>query len=222
MPNTIDNSVLEKIGVARKPEPKKDELGQTEFLKLMTAQLNNQDPMEPMSSGEFYTQIAQFSAVSGIQDLQKSFTEVANAMFSSQALQASSMVGRDVLVPGSSQSMSAGSGFSGAVDVPAGSPSVILNIHDAAGTLVRRLDLGNRAAGLADFSWDGRDDKGQPLAAGDYEVRSAARIDGVETALGTFLSDRVNSVSIDGGGKGISLNLERQGAVPLSKINQIR
>lgn len=222
MPNTIDNSVLEKIGVAKKQAPKKDALGQTEFLKLMTAQLNNQDPMEPMSSGEFYSQIAQFSAVSGIQDLQKSFSEVATAMFSTQALQASSMVGRDVLVPGSNQSISSGEGLNGAVDIPSSSPAVIVNIHDSAGTLVRRLDLGSRSQGLANFSWDGLDEKGQAVAAGSYEIRSSARLNGAETALGTFLSDRVNSVSIDGGGKGISLNLERQGAVALSKVNQIR
>ncbi len=221
MVNTIDNSVLEKAGVAHKAARKSDTLGQADFLKLMTTQLNNQDPMKPMSSGEFYTQIAQFSSVSGIQDLQRSFSEVASSMFSSQALQASSMVGRDVLVPGSSQIVGDG-GLSGAVDLPSASADLRLAIHDPAGRLVRRLDLGAHAAGMVGFDWDGLDDAGRPVAPGNYEVRAEARIDGRARAIDTYLSDRVNSVSIDGDGKGLTLNLERQGGMALSRIKQIR
>ncbi len=221
MIDRIDNAVLEKAGVARRPDKRPDELGQADFLKLMTTQLNNQDPMKPMSSGEFYTQIAQFSSVAGIQDLQKSFSEVASAMFSSQALQASSMVGRDVLVPGTSQNVGDG-GLDGAIDVPAGGQDVTVAIHDASGTLVRRLDLGARPAGMVPFAWDGLDEEGRPAGAGRYEVRAEARVDGRPTALDTYLSDRVNSVTIDGEGRGITLNLDRQGGMALSQIKQIR
>ena len=70
---TINPSVLEGLGLARKPEVKKEELGQDQFLKLMTTQLQNQDPFKPMENGEFLSQMAQFGTVSGIQGLQDSF-----------------------------------------------------------------------------------------------------------------------------------------------------
>ena len=69
--NPVDQNIFDQLGLSKKPEVKSSELGQSEFLKLMTAQLNNQDPMKPMENGEFFNQIAQFSSVSGIQDLQK-------------------------------------------------------------------------------------------------------------------------------------------------------
>ena len=81
-----------------KTEPKDKSLGQDEFLELMMTQLQNQDPLNPAESGEFLSQIAQFGTVNGITELQQSFSTLASSLQSNQALQASTMVGRSVLV----------------------------------------------------------------------------------------------------------------------------
>jgi len=220
----INNQVLSDLGIG-KPQSaaasNKSQLGQQDFLKLMTTQLNNQDPMKPMASGEFYSQIAQFSSVAGIQDLQKSFTQVASAMLSSQALQASSLVGRDVLVPGESGGLSDGGQLQGAINLPLSAKGVQVDIHDAGGSLIRTLDLGDQSAGLAKFQWDGRDASGQPAAAGTYSMSARGIIDGQQTGLDTLIADRVDSVTINQSGQGVSLNLSGHGAMDLAKVQQI-
>ena len=101
--SNIDNNVssaLSGLGLGEAQAKKKpnDELGQSEFLELMIAQLNNQDPMKPMDNGDFISQMAQFSAVTGLTQLQESFDKLAVSLQSNQALQASSLIGQDVLV----------------------------------------------------------------------------------------------------------------------------
>ena len=101
MTNPIQNTLNSINGLSldsnasTQPKPG-DELGQADFLQLMTAQLEAQDPLKPQESGEFLTQLAQFGTVNGIQELQKSFTGLSNSLLSLQALQASTLVGRTV------------------------------------------------------------------------------------------------------------------------------
>ena len=99
--NDIDTSkVFNQLGLTQTPETKKanDELGQAEFLELMTSQLKFQDPLKPMENGDFLAQMAQFGTVSGINDLNANFNSMAASFQSNQALQASTLVGRKVLV----------------------------------------------------------------------------------------------------------------------------
>lgn len=222
MANTIDNKLLESLNLSRQTDQnKRSELGQKDFLKLMTAQLNNQDPTKPMQSGEFFNQIAQFSAVSGIQGLQTSFQQVANAMYSSQALQASAMVGRSVLIPAAEGELAAGGDISGAVDLPASTNSLVVGVFDQAGQLVRRMDMGTQAAGDVSFSWDGRMDNGAIAPPGIYQVKAEAKIDGKDTALTTALAAKVESVNLGSQGRGISLNLAGREPVDLADVKKI-
>lgn len=219
--NTIDNKLLESLNIAQRGEQKKDSLGQADFLKLMTTQLNNQDPLKPMESGEFFNQIAQFSAVAGIQELQSSFQQVASAMYSSQTLQASAMVGRSVLIPSSTAELKPGEGISGTVELPASTNSLVVGVFDPAGQLVRRLDLGTQPGGDVRFTWDGRSDAGEAMPAGPYRIRAEARIDGEAVALNTLLAAKVESVTMGKGGQGIRLNLAGLGSVDLGDVKQI-
>ena len=100
MSATVDQAKLESLGLAqKKPRVDKKEMGQEDFLKLMTTQLQNQDPMKPMENGDFLAQIAQFSTVDGIGKLQESFEALSGSLHSNQALQASGLIGRNVMVP---------------------------------------------------------------------------------------------------------------------------
>lgn len=218
---TIDTQVLDSLGLARQQDGKRDQLGQAEFLKLMVTQLNNQDPMKPMESGEFYTQIAQFSTVAGIQDLQGSFQQVATALYSSQALQASAMVGRSVMVTADSAQLTPGSEISGMVEVPAATSALSVSIYDSVGQLVRKIDMGAQQEGKAGFNWDGRTSDGEPAAAGLYYIEADMRLGNQTIGLETQLAARVDSVSMGGNGQGITLNLAGMGPIALASVKHV-
>lgn len=221
---TIDTQTLERLGLSgnRQEETKKnDELGQSDFLQLMITQLNNQDPMQPMENGEFYSQIAQFSTVSGIQDLQQTFQQVASALYSGQALQASAMVGRSVLVSSPQANLASGGTVSGVIDVPRDTTQLNVDVYDQAGQLVRRIALGENAAGKAAFEWDGLTNAGEPAAAGTYFMEATMLLGGETFGLETMVANRIDSVTVDSGGQGIVLNLSGGGQTTLANVREI-
>lgn len=223
---TINSQLLDGLGISSAAKTAASEkagsvLGQSDFLKLMTTQLQNQDPTKPMESGEFFNQIAQFSMVAGVEELQSSFQRVADAMFSAQSLQASAMVGRAVLVPGDTVSLAAGGTASAGVSLPASTRNLVVGVVDGSGQLVRRLDLGTQPAGDVTFTWDGRDGNGVAAPAGRYHLVAQMEYDGGTVALETLVSSKVNSVVMGKNGQGITLNLANDAQVALADIVQV-
>jgi flagellar basal-body rod modification protein FlgD len=226
MSNNIDASILSKLGIsnagtAQAAESAKDKLGQKDFLKLMVAQLKNQDPMKPMDNGNFLGQMAQFSSVTGLQELQASFNQLAGVMQSNQALQASALVGRSALVPGNAAVLSSGQAVSGAVDLPASTSDVSLAITDQSGKVVRLMNMGPQASGLASFQWDGKTDAGELAPAGRYKIVANAMLEGKVQAVDTLVAARVESVTLGRGGQESTLNLAGLGSLEMSKVRQI-
>ena len=191
-------------------------------MTLMLTQMKNQDPLKPMENGEFLAQLAQFNTVSGVQDLQKSFADFAASMQTNQALQASSLVGREVTVPGPDISLQSGSSVQGSIDLPASTNDLQLSIYDGSGQLVRTIGMGTQAAGEIPFSWDGLANDGTPLPSGVYQVSAEAVIDGAPNALATRIDATVESVSMAGGAQGIQLNLAGIGTRPFSDVQQVK
>ena len=152
---TTTNSVLQSLGVRSQQQLQQAQqqapqtLGQSDFLNLMIAQLKNQDPTKPLNSNQMISQMAQFSQVTGLQQLQKSFATLSSSLSSNQALQASNLVGHKVLAPTGAGILSSGGDITGAVDLPSAASNVTVQIHDQSGQLVRTLDLGPQAAGPA-------------------------------------------------------------------------
>jgi flagellar basal-body rod modification protein FlgD len=220
---TINTQLLDSLGLNSSAQTSKssESLGQSDFLELMTTQLMNQDPLKPMESGEFFNQIAQFSMVAGVEELQSSFQQVADAMQSTQTLQASAMVGRSVLVPGDTVSLAGGGTVSASVALPASTGNLVVGVVDGAGQLVRRLDLGTQPAGDVAFTWDGLDGSGAATPAGDYYLVAQMDYDGETVALETLVTSKVNSVVMGKGGQGITLNLSNNAQVSLADIVQI-
>jgi flagellar basal-body rod modification protein FlgD len=196
-------------------------LGGTDFLTLMLAQLKNQDPTSPVDSNQFLSQLASLSEVQGITQLNTQFGSLSNSLVSSQALQASSLLGHQALVQSSTASLSAGGTVSGAVSVPQTSSHVVLNIANSAGVLVDSINLGAQPAGLANFTWNGRTSSGAAAPAGAYTL--SAQVAGVSggTAVTTLVSGTVNSVTMGSGSTGLTLDIGGLGSVPFSSVQQI-
>ena len=180
----------------------KDELGQTEFLELMMTQIQHQDPFEPTDNGDFIAQMAQFSTVSGIGDMQASLDRMSTSFGAQQTLEASSLVGREVLVTGDALRLDAGSPATGRFVVDRSAAHATLYVQDAVGALVAKRDLGAVGAGRHDFEWDGRDDAGETLPPGDYRVTvMAGDGDGTgDRVAETLLARRVDAVEFGAGG----------------------
>jgi flagellar basal-body rod modification protein FlgD len=224
--STIDSNaaLLDSLGLLhqeKKAEGPSNDLGADDFLKLMLTQMQNQNPLDPMENGEFIAQLAQFSASSGIQDLNNSFTGLAESLQSYQALQASSLVGRSVLLQADQGQLSEDGTISGLVTLDSSTPQMKLGIYDINGALVRSMPMGGHASGAVSFAWDGLCDDGTMAAPGAYEVRAEALIDGKSTAVPTLIYNDVESVSLSSRG-GVLLNLAGVGTAGLSEVYQIK
>lgn len=137
-------------------EEKSNELGQNQFMELLVAQLNNQNPLEPQDNTEFVAQLAQFSTVESLENLNTTAYDMQADMRSNQALQASSMVGRSVVVPGHEYSfLQSGDLIAGQTEIPATTQNLVLQIQNPAGQALETIDLGAHSRGQAIFRWDG-------------------------------------------------------------------
>lgn len=200
----------------------KDELGQSDFLNLMITQLTNQDPTNPVDNEQFVAQMAQFSTLTGIQELNSSFATLSQTLLQGQTLEAASLVGKEVLTPASSIALSEeGQGVSGAVDLDASANQVTVDIQNASGQLVRSLDLGAQSAGLIDFAWDGLLEDGTAAPAGTYSFSINATRNGETEALETLLEGQVKSVSMDSGKGGVQLDIQGVGSIGFSSIKRV-
>ncbi|OHC41360.1 MAG: flagellar biosynthesis protein FlgD [Pseudomonadales bacterium RIFCSPLOWO2_02_FULL_63_210] len=195
------------------------ELGKNEFLNLLVAQLNNQNPLEPQGNGEFIAQLAQFSQVEGIEKLNTSMGSLLSGYQSSQALQASSLVGSKVIIPTDKAVVDTSESFKASLVLPTSSSNVYVNVYDNAGTAVSRINMGEQAAGNVSFIWDGKDASGNLLPPGTYKFEAQATYEGGTEALNTMLPANVDSVVL--GGSELMLNLAGLGSVPLSQVQVI-
>lgn len=199
-----------------------EQLGQDDFLKLLVAQMKNQDPSNPADNGEFLSQIAQFSMVSGIDELGASFNGIASSMYSTQAMQAASLVGREVLTESNTAQFVPGEIVDGLITFEDSANAAQLTITNAAGIAVRTQDLGVTQAGQQTFGWDGTDDLGAPLPAGEYQFLVTGFVDGEQISMPVSLFKTVESVSVDRSNSSIQLHLSDQNSVGFSEISEYK
>jgi flagellar basal-body rod modification protein FlgD len=198
-----------------------DELGQAEFLELMTAQLRFQDPLQPMENGDFLGQMAQFGTVSGINELNTTFSTMSSSFQSNQALQASTLVGRRVMVPSQSAFLNDGESLMGSVELEQPASRMVITVKNGAGQLVHRQELGIQQAGLVDFEWNGLDANGNSLPGGQYQI-GAEVYRGTEVTAGTtFTVVDVESVTLGAGGQDLTLSVSGLGDIDMSQVRKI-
>ena len=216
---TTDTSV----GAATKGLTGGSALGKDAFLQLLVTQLKNQNPLDPQDNTAFVAQLAQFSSLEGITTLNDTVNSLSGGLQSSQALQASSLVGRSVIVQTNEAYVDPASGkpFNGTVVVKDADSKPVITITDADGEVVRTLEMGSQKAGNADFTWDGKDDDGVLLDKGSYTFTASSKNDTGTTALTTYLPATVNSVTLSKTGGEIMLNLAGLGSIGMSKVQTI-
>lgn len=191
---------------------------QNEFLTLLVTQLQNQDPLNPMDSSQLTSQMAQISTVTGIDQLNATLKGMATSFSANQSLQATSLIGHNVLVPGAGLRLQNGTA-QGGVNLSQAADSVVVSITDSAGQVVHRVDLGAQAAGLLSFQWDGVTDSGAAAASGNYTFSVKAAQAGTAVAAAALAYGLVNGVTQGAGGP--ALNVNGVGQVALSAVQEI-
>lgn len=185
----------------------KQDLKQEDFLSLLTKQLAQQDPFKPVSNDQMIAQMASFATVDGIGKMNTQFESLNSSMTSNQALQASSLVGRDVLVPGAAGIKKEGAGMAAMVKLPQSLENLFVRIENEAGQLVRTFDVGAKSAGDNRVEWDGNDQNGNPLPGGKYQVKASGLLDGESKEFAVSTYANVNSVLLGKGNGNVLLNL---------------
>lgn len=189
---------------------------QDRFLKLLVAQLNNQDPMNPLDNAQMTSQIAQINTVTGIQQLNETVKGLAGQFAAQQLMQGSAMVGRNVLIADNTLAMDATTHTGGgAFDLAGSAASVQVQVLDANNKEVGTVNLGALQAGRYNFEWEADDAAGSgPFR---FKVLAANGENAVDaTALST---DRVTAVSVENGA--LALQLSRGGTTSFSDVKAI-
>ncbi len=189
------------------------------FLKLLVAQMNNQDPLNPLDNAQVTSQMAQINTVSGVNNLNDTVKQLLTQFNSLASMQAASLTGRNVLVEGNTLSLgSSGTATAGVqLDLPA--DKVTVEIKDAAGTVVRKIDLGKEDAGVTKFEWDGKTTSGEAAPAGSYTFSVTAKAGSTNVSATALASRQVTGVNASSGV--VQLVLAGGGSVAYTDIKQI-
>ncbi len=193
-------------------------LGQDDFLKLLTTQLQYQDPMEPMENGEFLGQMAQFSTVTGITEMQASLENMVSAFQGSQMSNSAAMIGKQALVDGSWASLKDGQ-LGGAVTLDTAVNDLQIAIKDESGLVVANLPLGAQMPGTKEFFWNGTMSNDKIAPSGDYYIEASSVRDGINSMPATQVYGTVESVQIKNGE--VTLNVSGQGNVTFDQVNRL-
>jgi len=188
-------------GASSTPLKTKTTLDQSDFLTLLTTQLKYQDPLSPMDNTQMVAQMAQFSSVAGISEMNKTLGTVATKLGSTTASDAMSYVGKTVLTEGSTAYPRSSGGLDGAVELDDAATSVTVSIADANGGTLRQLSLGAKSKGAATFDWDGKDGAGNNVGgSGPFTVTALATAGDKTVTSRTLVWAPVESVSLPSSG----------------------
>ena len=217
------NAILDKIGIKPPVEDKRangQELGQEDFLKLMTTQLQNQDPFAPMENAEFIAQMAQFSTVTGIAEMGESLKGISSQISEFRIATATTMLGNSVLVPGNQAYPDATGSVHGVVDLPVASGTTNISFSSPEGELLHVEEMGAMPSGLSGFAWE--EIPQDILAAHDY-IKVEAFADQGKGLQGVSSSvfGEVLAAST-GDAEGVVLDVKGYGGINANEVVQFR
>lgn len=230
MASTFD-STLASLGISRssqtpvvKSAASADNLTSSDFIKLLTAQLNNQDPTAPVDATQQLTQLAQFSTVSGITQINSTLKAIQDAL-SAQGSKTStsdvlSYVGHNVLVPGDTAYARTTGGITGGIDLGADASDVRVSIQSESGVILKSIDLGAQSKGTVNFDWNGIADGGADAGSGPFKVVVTANDAGKTVSAQPLVWAPVTSVSIPASGSP-QLSLPGLGRVSATDVREI-
>jgi flagellar basal-body rod modification protein FlgD len=206
--SSVSGATTPAAGIASVPANL--QIDQSQFLQLITAQLQDQNPLSPTDPTQFVSQLEGMSEVSSMQSMQSSLQ-------ASQLLNGASMIGQSVLAPGTTATLPSGGAIGGAVTAPAGTTQLSVSITDSTGAPVTSFNVTPATSGLTSFSWNGTTSAGTTAPAGTYTVSVNATVNGSTQPVNPNVVTKVASVVIDPTTQAVDLDTDG-GTVPLSSV----
>ena len=200
----------------------KEDMGKQEFLTLFTAQLQNQNPLEPVKNEAFVAQLAQFSQLEALTNMQGSLDTFVTSMSGERMLNSASLIGKKVAITDSPTQLTSGASMDASINLPMGASGVQISVFDSQGRLVQELTAGPQMPGTTPFAWDGKDAAENPVPSGLYRLTATAVVNGQTTtvpvstlstvrAITTNPADGSVSVEVDGGKTMLLTDVKRVG-----------
>ncbi len=190
-----------------------------DFLQLITAQMQAQNPLQPSDPTQFLTQLEQMSEVSSMQSMQNSLSSLQTSLQSQQMANGTALIGQTVLAPTDTATLdTSGGSINGALQTPSGATTMSVTIKDSGGALINTINVKVPSqGGLANFTWDGTNTAGTAVPAGQYKITATAGNGSENITLSPLIQTKVQSVTVDSSTQGLDVNTEN-GTVPLSSI----
>jgi flagellar basal-body rod modification protein FlgD len=198
------------------------QLSESDFLSLLVAQMQDQDPTQPTDPTEFVTQLANFSEVSGMDSMQSSMNNLSSSMLASQVASGTSLIGQQIIASTTTANLTTGGTVTGAVDAPSTATSLQIQVTDANGNTVSTFSATPpEGGGDTTFTWNGLTSSGAAAPTGTYTFAVTASGGGSSTPLTPMFASTVTSLSIDPSTQALTLNTNA-GSVPLSSVVQVQ
>ncbi len=213
-------NILDKLGInsAKEkfaPKETKDQLGQEDFLKLMTTQLQNQDPFAPVDNADFIAQMAQFSTVTGITSMDETMNSISEQLSEMRIASTTQMMGHSVLVPGKYARPDKEGVVSGLVDLPDTATNLNIIFENSDGEVLHQDALGLQKAGLVGFEWKDLPDDIK-LSNSPITIRAFTGNSGDASELKTQVYANVSGTSKTE--TGVMLEVEDYGSIDPSQV----
>ena len=220
-------AIFDKLGINQAKQTEelgaKQTLGQQDFLKLMTTQLQNQDPFAPMENGDFIAQMAQFSTVSGIKEVNDTLGSLTGEYEKARVATAASLLGHSVLIPGNIVRPDANGEIHGVLDLPQASSFTTLNFTDpVSGELVHTQTLGALPSGLNGFSWTEIPDE---LRSKNTKLKLEALVDfgdGSQSLSPSIFAEILSASTGEGAADSITIDLADYGEIDVNEVQKFK
>lgn len=216
---TLEDLQLQTAASKTKKDP--SSLDQNDFMKLMLQQLKSQDPFKPTDNTEFISQMAQLTSVSGISEMNENLAGLTKSLYSAQLLDASSLIGKDVLLETDVAALPSNGSVQGQVNLATSTTALDIDILAPTGEVIGKVPLGPQRAGTVAFEWNGVGLDGERMPPGTYQIRANYLNGNTMEAVATEMRSEVLSVSVPAGGGTPQVQVQGLGTVSMSQIIEI-
>jgi flagellar basal-body rod modification protein FlgD len=199
----------------------RQDLGKQDFLTLFTAQLQNQNPLDPVKNEAFVAQLAQFSQLEALTNMQTSLDTFVKAMSSERLLGSAALIGKKVSVTDSMTALDPQTGIEGSLNLPTGAGGVTVTVSDSKGNPVRQLVLGPQNPGTTRLQWDGLDAAGKAAPPGLYRLTAKAVVNGTNSDIPVQTLSTVRGISTNPADGSVSLEVDGGKTVLLTSVQRV-
>jgi flagellar basal-body rod modification protein FlgD len=224
-PNVTSSSLLQNVSryedLKDAAKKTKEDMGKQEFLTLFTAQLQNQNPLEPVKNEAFVAQLAQFSQLEALTNMQGSLDKFVTSMSGERMLGSASLIGKKVAVTDTPTQLNSGGTIDGSIDLPMGASGIQVSVFDSQGRLVQELIAGPQLPGTTPISWNGKDAAENPVPSGLYRLSANAVVNGKNVTVPVSTLSTVRAISSNPTDGSVSVEVDGGKTMLLTDVRRV-